>query len=117
MTTTYTLEVPGWRPTLDNELKGHPLQAHRRKRKDADMIAVAALAYGVPAARGKRRVGLSIRGRFGRFPDPLAPWKSLLDALVTAGLLVDDAAAWCEVTPVVYSRGERRTIITLEDVG
>jgi len=37
---------------------------------------------------------------------------------IAAGLLVDDSAAWCELGPVAFGRGDAtRTEITLEDMG
>jgi hypothetical protein len=43
-----------------------------------------------------------------RGADPDAYWKSLLDALVHAGLLVDDSPKWCELGPVRFERECRR---------
>jgi hypothetical protein len=113
----WTMEVPGWRPVLDNELKRNPLAAHSLKRRDADQIAIAKMVYGVPNATRRRRLTLSITNRFGRFPDDPAPFKSLWDALVTNHLLVDDSRKWLEmVYPPTYERGAKQTVIILEDL-
>jgi hypothetical protein len=50
--------------------------------------------------------------------DPDAFWKSLLDALVHAGLLADDDAAHVQLGGVIFRRGEPPggTEIVLEDV-
>jgi hypothetical protein len=50
------------------------------------------------------------------FPDSY--WKSLLDALVHAGLLVDDNRQHVQLGEVEFERGTARaTTITLEDLG
>jgi hypothetical protein len=49
--------------------------------------------------------------------DPDAFWKSTLDALVHAGLLVDDNRQGCELGEVRFDRGTaRRTVIVLADL-
>jgi hypothetical protein len=101
---------------LDNELRGDVMAAHRRKKKDAERVAIAKLVYGVPAATGPRRVSVEIGGRYGRKPDPLAPFKSLLDALTRCGLLVDDDTRYCVPEPARYVRGPKGTVIVLEDM-
>lgn len=53
----------------------------------------------------------------GRKCDPDAFWKSTLDGLVHAGLLVDDRHSCVELAPVEYSRGPvAATKITLVDI-
>src|SRR5437764_14982579 len=61
----WVLSIPGWRPALANELRGHPLKAHRRKRRDACTLALAAALAGVPRVavpprerRQRRTLGL-----------------------------------------------------------
>lgn len=114
----WTLEIPGWRPVLDNQLVYvHWATARRRKRADADMLMQAAFALGVPMATRRRRLTLTIRQERGRFPDDTAPWKSLLDACVKAGLLVDDSREWLELSwPPTFERGAKGTVILLEDL-
>lgn len=114
----WVMVVPGWRPTLDNDLIYRPRWvASSRKRRDTEVVARAALAYGVPRAAGKRRLTLTIRGRYSTFPDDSAPLKSLWDALVKAELLVDDSREWLEfVWPPTFERGKKETVIALEDI-
>ncbi len=113
---TYRLMVPGWRPTLANELRCHHMVAARKKARDREQIARAMLVYGVPRATGPRHVRVTITGRYARFPDPDAPWKALMDALTTAGAIVDDSAEWCRWEWPVYRRGPKGTAIELEDI-
>jgi Holliday junction resolvase RusA-like endonuclease len=116
----HTIRIPNWRPTLCNELLncGHWGQRHRRKRKDAEMVAGYALQAGVPVARGKRQISVvfTLSGRQRAF-DVDAWQKALLDACVRAGLLRDDSPRWCELGSVEYVRGtEASTQIVLEDI-
>ena len=114
----WTLEVPGWVPCELNKLLGHWGNAASRKKHDREIIARAVLAYAVPPATCKRIVSLLIvlpKGQ--RAYDPDAPWKSLLDALVSAGALKNDSRAWVQAQPVRFARGEGlTTFITLQDV-
>jgi hypothetical protein len=115
---THTLTVPNWHPARVNELLGHWRKAHRLKSADRNTVVLEAYRQGVPKARGKRRVHLEIvLGPGQRGADPDAFWKSSLDALVRAGLLVDDRKECVELAPVTFSRGERKaTVITLTDL-
>lgn len=76
--------------------------------------------YGahVPKAAGKRRVKLTIvLGPRQRGGDPDAYWKSTLDALARAGLILDDNRQGVELASVAYERGTRKaTVIGLTDV-
>jgi hypothetical protein len=113
----WVIEIPGWRPTFDNELKAVPMAAHRLKKRDVSILGHVAMALGVPSAIGRRRVRLMIRNRFGAFPDDTAPLKSLWDALKRNGLLIDDSREWLEfVWPPTYERGPKMTVIELEDI-
>lgn len=115
----YTLRLPRYRPALLNELIGsrHWAKAARLKRRDRKAIAGYAALQGVPKAEGRRRVSVVLPGpRTGRLPDPDSWQKSTLDALVAAGLLVDDSGKWCEVGPATFERGGTDTTITLEDI-
>lgn len=116
ITTIYRMEIPGWAPTLDNQLRGNVMAVHLRKKADVEQVARAKLVYGVPKATGPRRVSVEISGRYGRKPDPLAPFKSLLDALTRCGLLVDDDTRYCVPEPARYVRGPKGTVIILEDL-
>jgi hypothetical protein len=114
----WVMEIPGWRPALDNELmRCHWRKKHGLKKRDVGQIAFAALAYGVPRATMRRRVTLTIRQAIGPFPDDTAPLKSFWDALKRNGLIVDDSREWLEfVWPPTFIRGPKGTIIELEDI-
>jgi hypothetical protein len=116
--TTWTMEIPGWAPAALNQLQGHWGTKCRLKKLDADTIATAAMAYGVPPATGKRRVSLTIiYPPKQRRHDKDAFWKSMLDALTRCGALKDDGPKWVEFGQPVYARGdELRSFITLEDL-
>jgi len=104
-------------PVALNALFCHWAERSRLKRIDRQVIYLAAREAGVPRAPGRRRVSLDVRGwPGGRMPDPDAFWKSVLDALVAAGMLTDDDQAGVEMGHVILSRGGPRTIITLEDL-
>lgn len=112
----YEIDIPDWHPTRLNELLGlHHFAAHRRKQDDKATVKWAAVSAGVPKATGPRRVGLRITlAPKQRGGDVDAYWKSTLDALVAAGLLIDDNRQHVELEPVVYARGARKsTRITL----
>jgi Holliday junction resolvase RusA-like endonuclease len=112
-----TVTIPNWHPKRLNELIGCHWAAAGRKKK-ADRNLVWAYTRKVPKAKLPRRVTLTLtmapRQRRG---DGDAYWKSLLDALVHCGLLVDDGPKWCELAPVRYVRGPAMaTEIGLEDL-
>lgn len=115
----YRVAIPGWRPALLNEYVGrHWSVGARLKKRDRKFVGDACWYGGVLAATCRRRVTLTIvLGPRQRQCDPDAPWKSLLDALKTAGALVDDSPDWCEVAPLVIERGARlETVIELTDI-
>jgi hypothetical protein len=105
----------------NNELTGcHWATKAKRKKADRELVTLLCRAAGVPPADGKRRVSLVVvlgpRQRRGDADCPF--WKSLLDALVCAGALVDDSPKWCEAAePVAYRRGRTAgMVVHLEDV-
>lgn len=115
------IEIPGWHPVTNNKLLGtHPKARGKLKAADSWTVAACLMAARVPKAEAKRRVELTIILRPGqRGADVDAYWKSLLDALVNAGALVDDNRHWCEYRTPAYERGTARewgTRIVLEDV-
>lgn len=114
------LIIDDWRPTSLNQLMHcHWTKKHRLKKRDAELFAVLAAAQQIPRATGKRRVSLRIvlSGR-QRIQDEDNIWKSLLDALVRCGLLLDDNAAGVERGPVRWERGAKtRTEIIIENLG
>jgi Holliday junction resolvase RusA-like endonuclease len=113
---TYAVVIPRWRPALLNELRGHWARGHRRKAADAHVVAVHLALARVPPAAGPRAVAVTIADRWHRRPDPDAPLKSLLDALVRAGALRDDSARWCRWSVPVFTAGPPATTITLTDL-
>lgn len=114
---THKLTIPDWHPSRLNQWDGrHWSKRAKLKRMDRDFIAYYARQQNIPSANGKRRVSLSLTlGKGQRGGDPDSYWKSLLDGLVHAGLLIDDSKEKVELGPVAYSRGNRATEITLED--
>ena len=122
MTTSATvcrLTVPNWHPVRLNQFIGrHWAVKHRLKKSDRVLLGWYAKIEGIPPATGKRRVSLVITlAPRHRAADPDAYWKSALDALTAAGLLVDDSPRWCELGAVEFRRGaDRQTEIVLEDL-
>lgn len=112
------IDIPNWIPTSVNKLMAnHWASANRLKRADTQMIAVYASKQGVSKANGKRRVQTILTVHKGRAPDPDNIQKSLNDALVKCGLLVDDSHVWLETMPVQIQRGKKKhTTIILEDI-
>lgn len=116
----HVLRIAGWHPTPLNKLVGrHPMQAHKLKADDKAQVRIEAVIQRIPPAAFRRTVSLTITlAPRQRACDPDAYWKSLLDALVGAVLLVDDSRQWCRLGSVTFDRGERRsTTITLTDEG
>lgn len=112
----WAVEIPGWRPAFASELKCHPMIAARLKKRDARVVAKACRVYGVTRPVGRRKVAFLIVNRYGGFPDPDAPLKSGLDALKTAGAIVDDSDRWCSWDKPTFGRGDLRTVLTIEDI-
>jgi hypothetical protein len=113
----YQLVIPDWLPVTLNQLLGHWRRSGRRKRSDREVIRGYWFASGWPAARGRRRVSITLTQVSGRPRDPDGVRKSVLDALVHAGAIVDDSQLWLEEGPVTIEFGARRqTQIVLEDV-
>lgn len=116
--TTWTLNIPGWRPQPLNKIMGHWGKAHKLKSQDRTTIACANMGYSIPPAIGKRRVDLLIVYPKGmRSTDPDSHWKSVCDALVYCHCLRDDTKNYVELGSVEYAKGESlRTVITLTDL-
>jgi hypothetical protein len=116
---TYRLIIPRWLPTPLNKFVGyHWRTMHRLKTVDRRMIEGYVLANRFPLAQGPREVSLLITlGPKQRAPDPDAFWKSTLDGLVHARMLIDDNRQYCRLGCVDFERGpERATTITLTDL-
>lgn len=121
--TVHRLLIPHWHPPAMNQWVGRKwVVKHRLRCQASQMLAAYAFVQGVPKARGRRRVTLTVtlrpaQRRRGCRPDPDAYGKLFLDALVQAGLLVDDAAEWVEFLPVRFAdEGEWGTEVMLEDL-
>lgn len=110
--------VPDWHPSRINELSALPLGGYKRKKRDRIIIAWRASMCGVPRASGKRLLRLILLFPKGkRMGDPDSYWKSLCDALVQCGALVNDSKDWVELAPVEYFRGATMmSIVILEDL-
>jgi hypothetical protein len=90
----------------------------RLKKQDLRMVCAYAWQAKIPPATGKRRVSLRVTlGEDMREFDYDAPWKSLLDAMKHAKLIVDDSCRYVEQGPVTFSRDPAAwgTVITLEE--
>ena len=115
----FRLTVPGWHPARLNQWDGcHWSRRSRLKKADRELIACYARLAEIALATGKRRVSLHLTlGPGQRAGDPDSYWKSLLDALTHAGLLVDDNRQNVELGPVHFVRGETcETLVILEDL-
>jgi hypothetical protein len=116
---TWTVEVPGWQPPRKNQCRGRHWSAEARLKRDAaQVLGVEKLRAGVPDARGKRRVTLTmILGRGQRGFDGDSMWPILCDAMKAAHLIADDRKECVELMPVAYERGKGRGVrIELEDL-
>lgn len=115
--------IPGWHPTPKNKLAAgvNKFVASHLKKADQQTVDMAVLVSGVQPATSKRRVDLHLSFPKGqRTCDKDAYWKSCLDALVKAKVLVNDSARWCDTGKVNYYKvhGEDDvwgTMILLED--
>lgn len=116
---SYTVDIPSWHPaTINQLLGGNRWRAHRLKKSDQGIIAH--YCRTVPLAKIRRRVELTITLRYRqRAADADAYWKSLLDALVKAKMLVNDSHHWVELAPVKYVRGNDvwGSKLVLSDIG
>jgi hypothetical protein len=118
---TCKLIIPNWHPTALNVLMGgHWATAYRHKMADMNLICCYCLKHRIPLAQGPRQVDLLITLKTGgrqRGCDADAYWKSTLDALVHARMLIDDKRLYCKLGDVTFDRGlERATTITLTDL-
>lgn len=101
----HVLWLPSWTPWSLNKLLGHWAERMRRKKRDKEIIQNAVVLHGTPQATRKRKVEVLVvlaKGRKRRDGDNLH--KSLLDALVHAGALVNDSNDWCVAERPTYAR-------------
>lgn len=110
------IEIPDWHPAPLNKQNAHWTVRHRLKKADREMVAFYSRTF--PKAKVKRLLRLTIvLGKGERGCDVDAYDKSLLDALVHAGMLVDDSKNWVVKAPNIYERAKTKaTIIELEDL-
>lgn len=115
---TFRLRIEKWQPARLNQLLAGWQTAHRLKRVDRAMIGHYCRQNRIPLAQGPREVSLLITlGPKQRAGDPDSYWKSLNDALVSAGMLVDDNRQYVRLGEVNFDRGpERATVIKLTDL-
>ena len=116
---TYRLRIERWSPALLNDLRGHWAKAHRLKTIDRNMVMGYCKLNRIPLANGPRIVRLTITLCPAQHvaPDPDAFWKSTLDALVHADMLIDDCGQYCQCDGVRFEKGpERATLIELEEL-
>jgi hypothetical protein len=105
----YALWIPEWRPTLVNELRATPYRhwsaPYKKLKRDKKVIEEAFVRSGQPKAWGPRRVSLLfVMPKKARMFDRDAPRKSINDALVACGALINDSPAYCYEGPVHYAR-------------
>lgn len=116
----WTITIPDWHPPAANDWVGHHWSKKHKLRKEAtEFFGTYAVLASVPKATGPRRVRLELTGweRGGNVRDEDAFDKLLLDALVNAGLLVDDnAQGLVDRVEVKFTRGPKSTTLILEDV-
>ena len=116
----YRLRIERWLPSSLNSLMRRSIHVRMKlERIDKNMVCAYAFQNRIPKALGRRRVDLhmTLQGR-DRERDVDANWKSTLDSLVAAGMLIDDHRRYCELGDVTYERGaERATLIVLTDLG
>jgi Holliday junction resolvase RusA-like endonuclease len=114
-----SFDIPVHTTLLNVLLKANRYRARRLKLKDETAVSVCARSADITRAEVPRRVSLHITlgKRQRRPPDRDAWWKSLLDALVACGLLVDDSPRWCDTGTVTYDRASLPSMrVTLEDL-
>lgn len=112
-----TIEIPNYIPAALNQYVGKHW-AVMAKLKKHDKFIIGVYCRKLEKASKKRRVDchyVLAKGMKARDPDSY--WKSVFDALVHAGMLVDDSPKWVELGNVEYSRGiVKKTIIALTDI-
>jgi hypothetical protein len=116
----YEILIENWWPPSANDFRGRHWSAERKAKVGAyEFIAMYARNLGgVPAARGRRRVQLTlICGPRQRGMDSDNPQKVLRDALRAAAVIVNDDPKWLEFPEPTYERGPRRaTRLVIEDI-
>jgi len=114
---SWTFTIEDFLPCTANQLLSrHPCTRGKLKRADFERVWYASRA--VPEASKPRRVSVTFVYPSGqRMRDVDSMHKSLLDALVATGCLVNDSPKWCQLGPWESVRGQARaTVVTLEDL-
>lgn len=109
--------IPGLTARLNELLRSVRARISLKKR-DRGLVKVACFNARTTPATGKRRVSLTVTlGPRNRVGDPDGLWKSILDALVHAGILRGDGPSDVELGTIEQVRGKRSEMrVTLEDV-
>jgi hypothetical protein len=113
----WAIMIANWHPASDNIRAKGLKQWMRAKKRDREIIRDWLCDYGrVPRATGRRRLAVAI-SKSGPMLDPQNCLKSLCDALVSVGLLVDDGPDFLELVAPTAGRGKiTSTTLTIEDV-
>lgn len=116
--TRWEIAIAGWvPPSLNRLVYRHWAAARRIKKAAMEVVILHCHVAGVPRATGRRRVSVAVTVKQKSHAiDPDNALKVLLDALVRAGVLVDDSARWCELGPVTVAVGAKGTRLTVEDL-
>lgn len=114
----HTFVIPDYLPpTLNVLLNRHWTVRHRASKECKSLVIAYSSLSRIPAATGKRRVSVTFSSRRKIVSDEDARVKLLLDALVCAGLLVDDSPQWCELGRMQSVSGQvRETVVLLEEI-
>ena len=100
------LWIPGWLPASTNTLlRKHWARRNAALKADAYTVLLWSRQAGTVPAAGSRRVSLTLRlAPQHRKRDPDNLFKSTLDALVRAKLLLDDAPHHCQLGAVTQEK-------------
>lgn len=119
---TQYLVLMGYTPVSVNRLLNkHWAAAARIKKGDRELIGqlVRDQCIREPGPEVARRINLYVTLKKGqRAPDPDNCWKVLVDSLVHAGVLRDDAPKWFLQGHLVWARSDdtRMTVVEIIDL-
>lgn len=102
--TEYSIFIPKWRHASLNQLMScHWREKARLKKRDKNIVHY--YTRKIPKATGKRRIDIhTVLRKHAHERDVDGEYKSILDALVHAGMLIDDNRAGVEIGEATYSR-------------
>lgn len=116
----HVLTVPNWTPPRLNQVRGrHWSIEHRAKKQTAELLRLYAIYANIPPANCKRSAAIIVTlSSRQKQPDRDAYDKILLDALVRAGLLMDDSDRGLHgrLSVEFHAGGGKQTLIILEDI-